>query len=134
MPRCGAARSSGNSWPTLVRTPLAHAHRCSLQLGCCRAGLLPVPVRAHCMPAPTFRLVALPLVWMHWTAPPTAPLRHQPPHPPLPSRCPLPSPAAKLAVLLKRSRQAKAEVERALAAKLGRRVNIQGEINQLLAG
>lgn len=43
-------------------------------------------------------------------------------------------PAAKLAVLLKRSRQAKAEVERALAAKLGRRVNIQGEINQLLAG
>ncbi len=43
-------------------------------------------------------------------------------------------PAAKLAVLVKRSRQAKAEVERALGAKLGRRVNIQGEINQLLAG
>ena len=45
-----------------------------------------------------------------------------------------PAPAAKLAVLVKRSRQAKAEVERALGAKLGRRVNIQGEINQLLAG
>ncbi|KAI7844631.1 hypothetical protein COHA_001721 [Chlorella ohadii] len=42
--------------------------------------------------------------------------------------------SAKLAVLVKRSRQAKAEVERALGAKLGRRVNIQGEINQLLAG
>ncbi|PRW59500.1 CDK5RAP3 isoform A [Chlorella sorokiniana] len=41
--------------------------------------------------------------------------------------------SAKLAVLLKRSRQAKAETERALGAKLGRRVNIQGEINQLLA-
>lgn len=40
--------------------------------------------------------------------------------------------AAKLAVLVKHTRQAKEEVERALSAKLGRRINVMGEVNQLL--
>lgn len=43
-----------------------------------------------------------------------------------------PRAAAKLAVLLKRTRQAKEAIEAALGSKLGRRVNIQGEVNQLL--
>lgn len=41
--------------------------------------------------------------------------------------------SAKLAVLLRRTREAKTEVETALGAKLARRINVQGEINAVLA-
>jgi hypothetical protein len=40
--------------------------------------------------------------------------------------------AAKLGALVRRTRQAKEEAERALSAKLGRRINIMGEVNQLI--
>lgn len=40
--------------------------------------------------------------------------------------------SAKLAVLVKRTRAAKEEAERVLGAKLGRRINIMGEINNQL--
>ncbi|KAL4459017.1 hypothetical protein ABPG75_013882 [Micractinium tetrahymenae] len=40
--------------------------------------------------------------------------------------------SAKLAVLVKKTRQAKEGAEAALSAKLGRRINIMGEVNQLL--
>ena len=46
----------------------------------------------------------------------------------------MPCRAYKLAVLLKRTRQAGEEVERALFAKLGSRINVMGEFNQLLQG
>ncbi len=56
---------------------------------------------------------------------------HLPRRAPAPPPCPRP-PAAKLNVLVKRARQAKEGAEAALSAKLGRRINIMGEINQLL--
>lgn len=42
------------------------------------------------------------------------------------------SDSAKLAVLVKKTRQAKDGAEAALSAKLGRRINIMGEVNQLI--